>query len=92
MARRGQLDVDPELVLDRRQGAEDFVLLRIELDVDVDRRWPPTEQHSRAAADQVAGALSGRRRAKRLHESTDARGIRQLTHAGDWLFWPLARS
>jgi hypothetical protein len=67
-----ELDVDLQFVFDRRQGTEQLVLLRVELDVDVDGRLPPAEKHRGAATDQVTRAEFGRRGAESPHEVVDS--------------------
>src|SRR5215210_5296975 len=72
VAGRSKLDVDSQLLLDRRQRAQQLVLLRVQFDVDVDRGGAPTDENGGRAAYQVANALRRRRRAKRAHEPSDS--------------------
>ena len=78
---RRQLHVYLQVVLDRRQGPQHRVLVGTELDVHGDRRLQPTEEHGRAATDEVARTFARRGRAARLHEPLDALRVGQLTHA-----------
>jgi hypothetical protein len=58
VSRRGELDVDLKLVLQARDRTQDGVLVRDELDVNVDRRRPPAKQDGGRPAGQVADALT----------------------------------
>ena len=50
--RRGELYVDRQLLLQPRNRAQRLVLLRIESDIDMDRRRAPAEQDRGSPASQ----------------------------------------
>jgi hypothetical protein len=57
IARRAELDIDLELVLQAGDRAQDRVLLGHQLQVDVDRGRPPAGKYRRRPADQIADAV-----------------------------------
>jgi hypothetical protein len=46
IGRRRQLDVDAQALLERRELAHELVRLGFETEIDIDRRFTPTLQHS----------------------------------------------
>ena len=73
--RRRKLDVDAELVLERRDCAQESVTLGHEKDVDVDRRLPPADKDRGRSTGEVTAALRIRGAPQRGHEAFDARGV-----------------
>jgi hypothetical protein len=73
---RGELQIELQTLLERRQRPEEPVAIGHDLQVDVDSAGPPAEEHSGRAAREVDARIGVRLVAKRLHQPPDPSRIR----------------
>src|SRR3954466_8701313 len=85
--RRGELDIHCQLLLQGRDPTQGRVRVRLEPDVDVNRRLPPSLQHCGPAPAQVHPRPRGNSPAERRGEPPDPLGVSAFAHA-----LPLARN
>jgi hypothetical protein len=60
---------------------EKGIELRLDLDVDVDRRRPPADENGGRSAGEVHVRFPIRRTAEQAHELPNARGVCELAHS-----------
>jgi hypothetical protein len=72
VVRRGELDIDLEVLLDALDRPQEDVPLGNEPDVHVDRRRSLADKDGRGTTREVAAAIGVGMMAERAHESPDA--------------------
>src|SRR5262249_19770738 len=78
---RGQLDVQGEVLFDRRNGPIDLITFRHHFHVDVDRARAPPVQHGRSAAGEVDARGASGLPAESLHEALNPVQVRGFAHS-----------
>ena len=79
--RTGQFDVDAQALLERRERAEQTLLLRGDLQVHIDGGRSPAQKHGRRASCEVDAHLRGGSLPQGLHEPLEAPAIGQFAHS-----------